>query len=199
MDINATPAAAKAQIFVSKGSTPWYYSNWKDKTHVVNVDESTSGQATVTCDGKVTNMNHMFLFCSNLTSVDLSSFDTSKVTGMNCMFFYCKSLTSLDLSKFNTSNVTDMCLMFCGCSSLTSLDLSNFDTSKVTDMGYMFRHCSNLTTIKGVIDMKSCTEYYDNMFDNCPKLKDVKIKNPPVGFNGAGLSKSQYTLYYDNT
>lgn len=145
MDINATPAA-KAQIYVAKGSKPWYYSNWKDKSHVVNTDESISGQATVTCDGKVTDMNHMFYFCS----------------------------------------------------SLTSLDLSNFDTSNVTDMGYMFRYCSNLTSIKGMIDLKSCESYVD-MFYNCSKLRDVKIKNPPVGFDGAGLSKSQYTLYYSNT
>ena len=197
MDINATPAA-KAQIYVAKGSTPWYYSNWKDKTHVVNVDESTSGQATVTCDGKVTNMNHMFYFCSNLTSLDLSNFDTSKVTDMAYMFNSCRSLTTLDSSNFNTSKVTNMYAMFEYCSSLTSLDLSNFDTSKVKDMGYMFRYCSSLTSIKGMIDLKSCESYVD-MFYNCSKLRDVKIKNPPVGFNGAGLSKSQYTLYYDNT
>ena len=150
----------------------------------------------------VTDMAFMFQSCSKLTSVDLSSFDTSKVTGMSAMFFYCKSLTSLDLSKFNTSNVTNMCLMFCGCSSLTSLDLSNFDTSKVTDMWDMFQNCSNLTTIKGIIDMKSCTNYGSiesngddtRMFLNCPKLRNVKIKNPPAGFDGAGLSSSQYTI-----
>ena len=150
----------------------------------------------------VTDMNFMFDRCDKLTSVDLSSFDTSKVTGMSAMFFYCKSLTSLDLSKFNTSNVTNMCLMFCGCSSLTSLDLSNFDTSKVTDMWDMFQNCSNLTTIKGIIDMKSCTNYGSiesngddtRMFLNCPKLRNVKIKNPPAGFDGAGLSSSQYTI-----
>lgn len=195
--IYATPAA-KVQIYVAKGSKPWYYSNWKDKSHVISTDESISGQATVTCDSKVTDMNHMFYFCSNLTSLDLSSFDTSNVTDMAYMFNSCRSLTTLDSSNFNTSKVTNMYAMFEYCSNLTSLDLSNFDTSNVTDMGYMFRYCSSLTSIKGMIDLKSCESYVD-MFYNCSKLRDVKIKNPPVGFNGAGLSKSQYTLYYSNT
>ena len=170
----------------------------------------------------VTSMWGMFYGCYRLTALDLSNFDTSNVKNMNYMFSDCNSLTTLDLSNFNTSNVTDMSFMFRNCSSLTTLDLSNFDTSKVfsSDMDYMFSNCSslisldlssfdtseitnmmnmfdscfNLTTIKGIIDMKSC-EWCSNMFTNCHKLKDVKIKNPPSGFNVlSGLSKSQYTI-----
>lgn len=80
------------------------------------------------------------------------------------------------------------------CESITSLDLSNFDTSKVTNMIDMFNNCKNLTTIKGVIDMKSCTDYY-RMFENCPKLTGVKIKNQPVDFEAkAKITSSQYTV-----
>ena len=53
------------------------------------------------------------------------------------MFEFCSSLTSLNLSNFNTSNVVDMESMFSNCGSLTSLDLSNFKTSNVVDMRYM--------------------------------------------------------------
>jgi surface protein len=121
---------------------------------------------------------------------------------MNYMFSDCNSLTTLDLSSFDTSKVTNMSYMFDSCSSLTTLDLSNFDTSNVTAMMGMFRHCSKLTTIKGIIDMKSCidcgrikNDSSDNrMFKDCPKLKNVKIKNPPEDFDGAGLSSSQYTI-----
>ena len=83
--------------------------------------------------------------------------------------------------------------MFSNCKSLTSLDLSSFDTSKVTNMSRMFDWNSSLTTVTGAIDMKSCTDY-TNMFDSCPRLKGVKIKNPPAGFDGAGLSSSQYEI-----
>jgi len=208
------------QVFVAKGSSPWYDGNnsWSDASKVTKTDESVSGQATVTCSNvtnmsgmfsncydltsldlsnfdtsNVTDMNSMFSNCYDLTSLDLSNFDTSNVTDMSYMFFYCSSLTSLDLSKFDTSNVTDMDTMFYNCSSLTSLDLSNFDTSNVTDMNSMFRYCSSLTSIKGVIDMKSCTSY-SSMFTDCTKLTGVKIKNPPSDFDGGGLSSSQYTI-----
>ena len=78
MNINATPAI-KAQVYIAKGSAPWYTSSvyWDDKDKVINTDESISGQATVTCNG-VTDTNHMFHNCSSLTSLDLSNFDTSK-------------------------------------------------------------------------------------------------------------------------
>ena len=172
----ANPAVKlKPQVYIAKGYSPWYYKNWKDASHVVTTDESASGKATVTCDGNITNMSQMF---------------------------YCTHITSLDVSNFDTSNVNNMSCMFEECSSLTTLDLSNFDTSNVTSMMGMFRHCSKLTTIKGIIDMKSCIDYgrikndsSDNrMFKDCPKLKNVKIKNPPEDFDGAGLSSSQYTI-----
>jgi hypothetical protein len=67
-------------------------------------------------------------------------------------------------------------------------------------MSYMFKNCYNLTTIKGIIDMKSC-KWCTDMFKNCPKLKDVKIKNPPTSFNEhwVGLSSSQYTVVDDES
>ena len=54
---------------------------------------------------------------------------TSKVTSMAYMFNGCTNLTSLDLSNFDTQNVTNMQSMFQNCNKLTSLDVSNFDTS----------------------------------------------------------------------
>ena len=216
--INATPAT-KPQIFIAKGSKPWYNLDWIDSSHVVSVDESIPGQATVTCRG-VTNMTQMFDDCSNITSLNLSNFDTSNVTDMMSMVAVCQKLTTLDLSNLDTSNVRNMEWMFKGCTnlssvdlssfniskvtnmsdmfdccfSITSIDLSNVDTSNVTNMAGMFNFCDSLTTIKGVINMKSCTDYH-GMFYICPKLKGVKIKNPPVDFESeTGLSSSRYTI-----
>ena len=77
----------------------------------------------------------MFYDCSNLTSLDVSNFDTSKVTSMSSMFMDCSGLTSLDLSSFDTSNVMNMQYMFGWCDTLVNLYI-NFDTSNVTDYDY---------------------------------------------------------------
>ena len=63
----------------------------------------------------------------------------------------------------------------------------------VTSMQCMFWGCCNLTTIRGIIDMKSCTDCA-YMFKDCYNLRSVRIKNPPADFNGEGLSPSQYAI-----
>lgn len=92
-------------------------------------------------------MQGMFWGCLRLTSLDVSSFNTSNVTDMNAMFGLCSNVTSLDVSNFNTSNVTDMNSMFQGCGMLISLDLSNFNTQSVINMDYMFSSCIRLTAL----------------------------------------------------
>ena len=88
-------------------------------------------------------------------------FNTSRVTNMSSMFLGCSSLMSLNLSSFNTENVTNMSRMFGtdgwgnGCSSLTSLDLSNFNTENVTDMSGMFSGCGSLASFQH----RECDEY----------------------------------------
>ena len=89
----------------------------------------------------------MFYWMSNLTSLDLSNFDTSKVIDMKSMFYCMRILTTINLSNFNTSKVTNMSSMFYDMYSLTALNLSSFDTSQVTDMSDMFYNMRNLTTI----------------------------------------------------
>ena len=99
-------------------------------------------------DALPTGTKWWFFNLANLTTIEgLAYLNTSEVENMQAMFMRCSSLTSLDLSSFNTDNVTNMTNMFSGCSSLSSLDLSSFNTAKVTDMSYMFRGCESLKTI----------------------------------------------------
>lgn len=69
----------------------------------------------------ITDIKGIFQYCSGLTSLDLSGWDTSNVSYISYMFNDCTSLTSLDLSGWNMSNVTSMYNMFIGCTSLTSI------------------------------------------------------------------------------
>ena len=67
----------------------------------------------------------MFSYCSSLTKLDLSNFNTEIVTNMSYMFFECSSLTKLDLSKFDTKNIENMTNMFYGCDSLQTVTFNN--------------------------------------------------------------------------
>ena len=67
------------------------------------------------------------------------------------MFQDCRSLTSLDLSSFNTSKVTDMSYMFSDyCSNLHTIYVGNgWSTAAVTNSDRMFYYCSNLVGGQG--------------------------------------------------
>lgn len=127
----------------------------------------------------------------NMTSIDLSNFDTSKVTIMYAMFNRCQSLTNLDLSNFNTSNVTTMYGMFSECKSLTSLDLSSFDTSKVTNMAYMFEGSGTIMALNKIyVSDKFVTAQVTNstnMFSDCNNL---------VGGNGTVFDSNNIDKAY---
>ena len=140
----------------------------------------------------------MFAGCSNLTSLDLSVFNTSQVTDMRGLFENCSKLTSLNVSSFNTSNVEYMDAMFLGCSSLTSLDLSNFNTSNVVTMGYpfteshsgyhgeghhptppsgMFAYCHSLTSLNlSSFNTSKVTNMY-TMFFECINMTHLDLSN----------------------
>ena len=106
------------------------------------------------------------------------------------MFYGCQNLTSLNLSNFNTEDVQDMREMFYGCKSLTSLDLSNFKTEKVQDMSVMFYECNSLQTIY----CNNTWTYSPSwkMFYGCTSLQgavpydesktDVSMANPETGY-----------------
>ena len=80
----------------------------------------------------------MFYNCENLTTLDLSHFNTSLVYYMNEMFYGCKSLKSLDLSSFDTSNLEEMELMFGNCKSITSLRMPKLKGSEVCNLNEVF-------------------------------------------------------------
>lgn len=75
----------------------------------------------------VTDMSYMFSGCYYLKSLDLSSFNTSKVNDMSYMFSFGigTNLTDLNLSSFDMTNVKNTEAMLYGCSSLRNLWISS--------------------------------------------------------------------------
>lgn len=119
-------------------------------------------------------MQWMFAGSNSLTTLDLSSFDTSNVYNMGGMCsswdpiegnFGTSSLQNIIFGEnFKTSNVTYMYHMFNECSNLKELNLCSFNTSKVTDMIEVFRNTQNIENIyvgDGFITAKADTT---NMF-----------------------------------
>ena len=75
---------------------------------------------------------------------------------MREMFYGCASLTSLDLSSFNTSSLLYTggyyCGMFQGCSSLETIFVGNdWDMSDVTYSDKMFFGCTSLVGGNGTV------------------------------------------------
>ena len=80
---------------------------------------------------------------------DLNKIDTSKTTSMFGTFHFSRGLTSIDISSWDTSNVKNMegCFLW---TCFVTLDLSNWNTSNVENMNNMFACCSELRIIKGI-------------------------------------------------
>ena len=133
--------------------------------------------------------NAMFHNLVNLTSLDVSNFDTSKVRGMGNMFFGDEKLTTLDLSNFDTQNLTNMDKMFYGMSNLTSLNISSFDTSKVTNMNSLFYGMVNIENINvSNFDTRNVTNM-NHMFSSMHKLKQLQL---PVTFDTANVTDMSF-------
>ncbi len=89
---------------------------------------------------EVKDMTQMFYHCLNLTSLNLSNFNTAQVTSMNNMFNTCENLktirvgdgwkTDLVTSEYGKDGV------FTGCNNLVGESGTNYKTAKVSDVSY---------------------------------------------------------------
>lgn len=164
----------------------WIFDSIRSSMQTVSKDPAIVDKIT-----GLTSMAAMFNKCSNLTSIDLSGFDTSAVTDMGNMFGSCNKLTSLDLSDFDTSAVTSMGNMFQGCGDLTSLDLSSFDTSAVTNMYRMFYDCGLTSLNLSSFNTAAVTDM-SNMFRSCTHLTSLDLSS----FDTSSVTKMDNMFYY---
>ena len=117
--------------------------------------------------------------CSNLTSVDLSSFTNANGSeSFGSAFVNCTALTSIDLNSLTTVSGASCCQsMFEGCTALTSIDLSSLTTvSGNYGCAYMFNNCTTLTSpdLRGLTTI-SGTSGCAYMFNNCTALTSADL------------------------
>lgn len=118
-------------------------------------------------------MRLLFGECSALTSIDLSTVDTSSVTDMSYIFYNCTALKTVDLSALSAAQPTTIRGMFSGCSALSAVDLSDLDTSQVTDMSYLFYNCERLTSLDlSAFDTAKVTQIRA-IFSGCRRLSGL--------------------------
>ncbi|WEV73958.1 BspA family leucine-rich repeat surface protein [Bifidobacterium sp. ESL0798] len=138
---------------------------------------------------QATGMASMFYFCTGLTQLDLSGFNTANVEDMSDMFNGANALTSIRFSgNFTTGNVTSMSSMFNGCSLLASLDLSKFDTHSVKSMARMFAGCSTLTSLDLSKFNTASVNNMNAMFQSCNALTSVNLSS----FNTSKVTDMSY-------
>ena len=110
--------------------------------------------------GNVTDMTCMFSSLAtaqeyppamNLTSLNVSNFDTSKVTSMRQMFYLCYNLTTLNVSGFDTSKVTDMSYMF-ACYNYQSQLGSSLYPGKIQELNLSGWDFTNVKTTRNMFD-----------------------------------------------
>ena len=140
--------------------------------------------------------NAMFHNLVNLTSLDVSSFDTSRVRGMGNMFFGDEKLVSLDLSNFDTRNLTNMDKMFYGMSSLTNLNISSFNTSNVTNMNSLFYGMLNIENINVSNFNTHNVTNMNHMFSGMHNLKQLQL---PATFDTSNVTDMSFMFANDHS
>ena len=120
------------------------------------------------------NLAGAFSYCSALTELDLSGFDTSNLISLNEMCRSCTALKYINLSGFECPNVGSFEAMFAYCSSLEILDLRYLGPIvNVTNVGLMFVGCDNLRKIFVNTDFVTYVGDATNsvsMFNGCNSL-----------------------------
>ena len=114
-----------------------------------------------------------FYMCTDVNSLDVSSFNTSNVTSMGQMFYHCRYLTQLDLSNFDTKNVTNFIGMFDECYNLKSLDILNFT----------FKPSINLATIQKFV-------YLPQSEEEAARFEPLQLIIPPDYYKAFQFDKN---------
>ncbi|MBR4462157.1 MAG: BspA family leucine-rich repeat surface protein [Erysipelotrichaceae bacterium] len=191
--------------------------SWPWRPYIDHIT-SVKFEGTVKANGSIQNMFYFPNGNDNITTIDVTNFDTTNATDMrgvfaenralttivgiqnlktdnatkfHYMFNSCQKLTSLDLSEWKTSNVNAMELMFNQCYKLTSLNVNGWNTGKVTNMEYMFGDCKALAALNVSHFNTSNVTSMLNMFRNCESLTALNI----VDWNTSKLTNMAEMFY----
>ena len=109
----------------------------------------------------LTSTANWFAGCDHLTTINgTRRIKTADVAEMWCMFLGCSSLTSLDLSSFNTAKVSAIQQMFFGCSALNTVYVgSGWSNENMSYNEAVFEGCNSLVGGYGTAYDASSIDY----------------------------------------
>ena len=137
---------------------------------------------THTDTSSITDMSGMFRACKRISTLNLSTLNTSSNTNFSYMFSQVMSHSStypasLDASGLDTSNGTNFSYMFHFMLYSTSLNVSNLDTSNATNVTSMFDYNISITSLDvSSLDTSNVTNI-QQMFGNCRALTSLDLSN----------------------
>lgn len=116
----------------------------------------------------VTRMDKMFFTCSSLETITFgNNFNTSSLLNMQSMFGLCIALTSIDVSSFDTSNVQVFSSTFNACDNLETITFgNNWSFASATTLSNMFGSSYKLdnNTLNAILHL--CTTVGNNYTAN---------------------------------
>ena len=140
------------------------------------IDENGYWNAELIDTSAISSFSEVFWNCSNLHSLDVSSWDTSNVTTFERLFQGCSSLQELNTKDWDVGSVTNMLYAFYGCGQLKSLDVSKWDISNVTTAAGMFSNCKQLQLLDvSNWDIRKMSGL--DMFSGCSSLQSLDVSN----------------------
>ena len=121
----------------------------------------------------VTDLSHAFEGCAALTTLTITTADTSHVTDMSFMFAGCRSLESVNSRVFTTAAATNLKGMFKDCASMIAFHVNGFELSSADDLSEMFSGCVSMTVLDlTMLDTSNVTKM-TGMFDGCTAVKTI--------------------------
>ena len=93
--------------------------------------------------------NTMFRDCTGIENLDLTYFNTSTIkTNMQNLFVGCTNLKTVNINNFDMIQIKTVASMFNGCTSLEKIDMSGWkNTNNITTAAFMFKNCINLKEV----------------------------------------------------
>ena len=136
----------------------------------------------ITIDSDVTDASRCFYECSQLTTVpDLFNGAQTGLTNLNYMFYLCSNMITIDLSSWKFGQVISMQYMFASCYKVETIDITGIDTSKMkssSDIQNMLIGSTNIIRIRGAIDLIGMkTASMPRLAYNLPNFTTITYKN----------------------